>query len=171
MIIIKQFCLYFCKWIGLFRLATFLTRKKLRILCYHNFAEGSVTKWLPSLFITPRNLQKRLHYLTKMNYSPLSLNSALAKLDNDALPNLPVVITLDDGWHTTLRLAHPIFTRHNMPYTVYINSFFCQKNIPVYNLIIPFFFWLQQRNEKAKREKRSLISYFSGRKANRPPLV
>ena len=35
-----QFALYICNFFGLFRLARYLTRGGLRILCYHGFAQA-----------------------------------------------------------------------------------------------------------------------------------
>lgn len=136
------------KVIGLFKLSKILTSKKLRILCYHNFtSDNNLLSWMPSLHITPETLKKRINYITKSDYSILGLNDAVRLLKaNKGIPDLPIVITIDDGWSSILRLAHPIFHNARVKYTVYLTSWYYKNNFPLFNLVVQFVLWSAYKN-------------------------
>ena len=138
---IKRFVLYICKYFGLFRFTNYIARSGLRILCYHNFTEGDELFWRPNLFINTKTFQKRMEFLKINKFNILSLDQALDSLYNNKLPNYTVVITIDDGWYFTKKYAHEILKKNNLPYTIYVTSYFSLKETPIYNIIIPYMFW------------------------------
>lgn len=143
--ILKNVYLFFLllsKRLGLFSLSTKFTSNGLRILCYHNFSSGTVLDWIPSLSISSKTFKRRVEYLKKANFKVVQLSESLNFLrKNRYLSNPVVVITIDDGWFTIKKNAHQILRAANFPYTVYVTSYYCVKEDPIFNLIIPFVLW------------------------------
>ncbi|MFW8591188.1 polysaccharide deacetylase family protein [Glaciecola sp. 2405UD65-10] len=60
--------------------------------------------------------------LLSEGYKVVDLSSALKKIQNgQALEDKSVAITFDDGYTNILENAHPILSKYNFPYTVFIN--------------------------------------------------
>jgi len=112
-----------------------------RILCYHGFAIGDEHKFHPKLFIHPDTFRKRLFWLRAHGYPVLRLEEALAGLDGDPLPSCATVITIDDGFYSTCRIARPILAGFSFPATVYVASYYCLKPNPVFSLAVRYLFW------------------------------
>ena len=55
----KIIFLFLCKALGLFRLAHWSTRGRLKILCYHGFELLDETRFRPQLFITLAQFEQR----------------------------------------------------------------------------------------------------------------
>jgi peptidoglycan/xylan/chitin deacetylase (PgdA/CDA1 family) len=128
------------KALGLFRLAKALTRKKLRILCYHNFAVAGIPEWERLLTIDARTFEERMTYLAKHGYTVLGLDEGVDGLVSGALPDLPTVITIDDGWFNIKRYAHAILNRHGFPYTIYVSSHYSKHQVPLFNISMQYLF-------------------------------
>ena len=126
---------------GLFRICKIMTMNGLRILCYHSFSKKEGVEWLPDLFICPKTLSKRLDFLTKNNFRVIKLDQATDLLTEKKVPPLATVITVDDGWVPTKTIANKIFQRYRYPYTVYITSYYSQKQSPVFNMVVKYMFW------------------------------
>src|SRR5689334_14408586 len=84
--------------LGAFALARRLTRKSLRILCYHGIALADEHLFRGNLFMQPATFAARLQLLRDVGYPVLALDEALHALAADRLPDNAVVITIDDGW-------------------------------------------------------------------------
>lgn len=155
---LKALFLYCCKFIGLFVLSKWLYKNQLRILCYHNFddVDGDVSQWRPGLVMKPHTFKKRLQFLANNNYSVLPLSDAIQNLADNKLPASSTVITIDDGWAATKYIAHKLLTERKFPYTVYITSYYSQKETPVFNVLIPYIFWKSPK--KNIRIKDDIIS-------------
>lgn len=137
-----------CKYSGLFEVAKMITKNELRILCYHNFSSSDVLRWSPPIHIKPETFRKRIEYITKCNFSLLRLADAIKLMrTGDELHKIPVVITIDDGWESILKYAHPILHSANVPYTVYVTSWYSINNQPIFNLAVPFVLWKAQNAE------------------------
>ena len=77
----------------------------LPVLMYHRFADTSTD----NLTVTTRDFEKHLRYLNDEGYRTISIAQLLAFLDGtEALPDKPVLITLDDAYLSHLELAAPI---------------------------------------------------------------
>lgn len=137
----KILFLYFCKYIGLFRFAMYLTRNRLRILCYHGFGKTDEFDWRPGLFMRAATFRKRLVYIKSNGFHVLSLGEAVKHLKTNDLPELSTVITIDDGWFDNLDVAHPILKTYKFPYTIYQTSYYSLKQSPLYNIVIPYMLW------------------------------
>ncbi len=80
--------LYFSRLLGLFYLSRYVTRRALRILCYHGFSLADEHLFRPSLFITPETFARRLEFLQKHLFPVISLETAVARLATGDLTQL-----------------------------------------------------------------------------------
>jgi peptidoglycan/xylan/chitin deacetylase (PgdA/CDA1 family) len=138
---IKIYFFYLSKALGLFHLARLMTRGGLRILCYHGFTLDDEDKWLPNLFLDPAVFRRRMDYLAKKKIPVLPLSEALQKLQEGSLPPCATVITIDDGFYSTYRLALPILAEKHFPATLYLTSYYFEKGVPIFNLAVNYMFW------------------------------
>lgn len=160
--VIKRIVLYISKYTGLFWFSRQITKKGLRILCYHNFSKGDAIAWQPKLFIHPETFKKRLDYLEKKAFQVISLEEAVTYLEANQLPDYAVVITIDDGWQRTMQYADPLLKEMQYNYTVYLSSYYSKKESPVFNLVVQYLFW--KSSEKLITE--DLIELDFGKTAN-----
>lgn len=144
---IKRSVLHISKWLGVFGLFRFLTRRCLRILCYHGLAATDEVDFRPKLFINAELFEKRLQFLVRHKYPVLSLDQALRHLQSGSLPHCATVVTVDDGFDSFFRHAWPILRRHSCPATVYVYSDACLTQEPVFRLIVQYMFWKTGNSE------------------------
>lgn len=119
----KRALLHVLKALGLFRLTRYLTRSDVRILCYHSAwcsADGFAGD---SLFILPETFAARLALIRRLGFPVIPLDAAVEGLaGRAALPDAPVVITIDDGWYGTYAHLAPELHRQGMAATVYCDT-------------------------------------------------
>lgn len=127
--------------LGLFGLARRLTRRRLCILAYHGFAQGDEAQFRRKLFITPATFGRRLALLKRRGYRVLSLGQAVMDQQQRRVADDSVVITIDDGYASTLSVAAPLLKSHGFPATVYLTSYHMVTQTPVYDLIIAYLVW------------------------------
>lgn len=138
---VKRIILHVCKWLGLFHLSLVLTRRELRILCYHGFAGDDEASFRPRLFITAKTFEQRMKFLAKKRFRVLPLGQALTLMEKAELPSKAVVLTIDDGFAGVFERALPVLTRFGFPSTTYVTSYNVLKGTPVYRLVIQYLFW------------------------------
>lgn len=126
---------------GLFALSRRLTAGRLRILAYHGFAQHDEARFRDKLFITPGTFERRLAMLRRAGYPVLGLDQAVAALQRGALPDAAVVITIDDGYASTLSVAGPMLASFGFPATVYLTTYHMDKQTPVFDLAIAYLVW------------------------------
>lgn len=126
---------------GLFALARRLTRRRARILAYHGFALGDEAQFRSKLFITAATFERRLALLQRQGYRVIGLDEAVSSLAGDRLPSAAVVITIDDGYASTLSVAGPLLKRHGFPATVYLTTYHMVKQTPVFDLALAYMVW------------------------------
>jgi len=129
------------RFAGLFRLARRLTRRRLRILCYHGFATGDVLEFRPGLFISPETFERRLSFLASAGYPVLTLEAALAGLDRGDLPPQATVITVDDVFQGFVEHAVPLLKAYRLPVTAYVTTYYAEHREPVFRLVVRYMFW------------------------------
>lgn len=134
-----------CRTCGIFALCRYFSRAKLRILCYHGFTRGEESRWQSGIMMQAATLMARMEYVKASGYTVLDLEEAVEKMKSGALPAYSVVITVDDGFRNTESIAHPIFASHAIPYTVYLTTYYCDKDVPIVNLVIPFAMWKAEK--------------------------
>ena len=124
-----------------------MTRRGLRILCYHGTSLDAEHKFLPVLFMSPETFEARLNYIQQNHFPVLPLGKAVELLQSGNLPDHATVITIDDGFFGTYERAWPILTRLNLPATLYVTSYYVANNNPMFGLTVEYLFWKTTRTE------------------------
>ena len=123
---------------GLFQLSRLLTRDALRIVCWHGTSLADENRVFPGLFLTPDDLERRL--LALHRYPVLPLEEAVRRLRIGTLPPAAVALTIDDGFHGSLRHAWPALQRHGFPATLYATTYHVALGTPVFRLLVQWAF-------------------------------
>jgi peptidoglycan/xylan/chitin deacetylase (PgdA/CDA1 family) len=111
------------KFCGAFYLARRHYRRHVRILCYHGAWAAEDGFAGDAMFIRPVTFEQRLLTLRNNNYNVISLEAAVSGLAGKTrLPPDAVVITIDDGWHSTFTDMLPALRRHGMTATIYCDT-------------------------------------------------
>ena len=94
----KSVILSVAKQLGLFAVASSITRAQIRIIAYHGiwFRDGHYGN---HLFMSPKNIQSRIYWLKKSKYQVVPLGRALDGLKTRDNVPYETVITIDDGWY------------------------------------------------------------------------
>jgi peptidoglycan/xylan/chitin deacetylase (PgdA/CDA1 family) len=130
--------LHVLKLLGVFRIARWMTRGALRILCYHGIWLERGAHFGDKLFMQADKFAGRLGMLRAQGYSVLRLGPAVEQLRAGTLPPAPVVITIDDGWYGTAAQAVPALTRSGIPATVYVTTYYAERQVPVLNVAVRY---------------------------------
>jgi peptidoglycan/xylan/chitin deacetylase (PgdA/CDA1 family) len=126
---------------GLFRAARRATRSRLRILGYHGFASDDECEFRPKLFISRRTFRRRLDTIRSGGFRIINLDEALAQLRNGSIEPDCVVITIDDGFASTLSIAAPALKEYEAKATVYLTTYYMCKQVPVFDLAMAYIVW------------------------------
>lgn len=145
--ILKRCFYYCCKYLGLFWLSRRLMKKKLRILCYHGFSLQNEEEFVPGLFIRMEEFERRLQYLKQHNFTVLSLDRAYKALESKSLPDDAVVLTIDDGFYGVSKLAAPLLKQFEFPATLYLTSYYFDRQAPIFTLSVDYMFWKTSRQQ------------------------
>ena len=137
------------KGIGLFRVARWLTREQLKILCYHGFELVDEAAFRPKLFMKPERFACRLETIRRWGLHVLPLDEAVERLYARTLPKNAVVITVDDGFQSFQRLAVPHLLRYAFPATVYVTSYYVEHPNPIFRLVVQYMFWKTRKRQIA----------------------
>jgi peptidoglycan/xylan/chitin deacetylase (PgdA/CDA1 family) len=133
----KFVVLHVAKALGLFALSRWITRRGLRVLCYHGIWMGE-GHFGNHLFMSPEKFAARVAYLARSGYPILSLDDAVARLETWTLPNCATVITIDDGWHGTYRHMLPALEANELAATIYVTTYFAERQQPVFDLLVRY---------------------------------
>lgn len=135
------------KAIGAFRLARWVTRGKLRILCYHGFSLGDENLFSPLMYMRPERFESRLRLLQRLRFPVIPLAAAVEKLARGDIDSAQVVITIDDGWKSNLTLGLPLLEKYGYPATVYVITEHLGKSPTAFNMCVAYMFWKSRRSE------------------------
>lgn len=143
---LKRLFYYVSKFIGLFLLAGFVTRKGLRIINYHGFCLNDECSFSPRTFISPDKFRKRIQFIKGKGFPILGLDEALECLEMGELPDRAIVITIDDGFYSTYRCAYPILKEYTIPATLYVTTYYAMKGNPIFNLVVSYMLWKTKKS-------------------------
>jgi len=115
--------------------------RRLLILAYHGFSLKDEHQWFPELFLAASEFESRLASLAAGGYTVVPLAGALEKLYDGSLPEKSVVITIDDGNYDFYAQAFPLLKRYSFPATVYLTTYYCDHNLPLFNHICSYMLW------------------------------
>lgn len=129
------------KWLGLFRLSRHITRRELRILCYHGISMRDEDAFRPQVFIDPSQFEQHLRSIARRRFPVLPLQEAVERLARGTLPDNAVAITIDDGFYSTYKHAVPMLQELGLPATVYVTSYYSEKKNPIFRLAVQYIAW------------------------------
>ncbi len=128
---------------GLFRrsMGSAWRNERLLILCYHGISLADEHLWNPGLYIDRATFRSRMQLLRDSNCRVLPLDEALVRLENGTLPPRSVVLTFDDGSYDMYALAVPVLREFQFPATVYLTTYYCRNQMPVFDTICSYLIW------------------------------
>lgn len=115
--------------------------RRLLILCYHGISLEDEHEWASELYISPQMFKERLQLLKDEAYSVLPLEDAVRRLYSDSLPEGSVSITFDDGMYDFYARAFPVLQKFGFPATVYLTTYYCENNLPIFALTCSYILW------------------------------
>ncbi len=127
-------------------------RRRLLILCFHGFSIDDEHEWNPELYITGRQLERRLRQLKDGGYRILPLGEALERLYAGSLPEGAVSLTVDDGQFDFYAVAYPILKSAGVPATVYVSTYYVVHQRPVFDVAASYLLWRASRSGKLGTE-------------------
>jgi peptidoglycan/xylan/chitin deacetylase (PgdA/CDA1 family) len=116
-------------------------RNRLLILCYHGVSLSDEHDWDSSLYMSPTDFETRLQAIQRGGYAVLPLAVALEQLYAGALRERTVVITFDDGPSDFVRRAYPLLVKYGYPATVYLTTYYCDRQKPVFPVFCSYVLW------------------------------
>ncbi len=132
----KFLVLLLAKLFGLFHVASWLTRNRLRILGYHGiwFSEDHFGNFL---FMSAEKFQSRMSWLQKSKYQVISLNQAMEEFEQGKIRPYTTVVTIDDGWYGTYVYMLPILEQDSLPATLYVYTEAVESQKALINILMP----------------------------------
>ncbi len=101
-----------------------LTASRGRILMFHRFASGPVSRRLPR-----EVFEEQIRYLAD-HFKPSALRDVIRRFqDGEALDPGTVVVTVDDGYRDFFEFAYPVLLKYEIPCTVYLVSDFVSQKV------------------------------------------
>ena len=139
--------LHLMRFFGAFKLALLLTRRHVRILGYHGIALGDLHMFAPFLFMRESTFRRRLEIVRKRHMSVISLDEGVRSLETVSTKRREVIITIDDGWWSTLEFAAPILKRFGYPATLYLSTRHSVDRTPVAAVVLGYMLWKRNRTQ------------------------
>ena len=130
--------LYVLRAAGVFALARRVTRKHLRILCYHGFSIRDEYQVAPLMFMRAETFERRMRILKARRIPVVPLDAAVKMFKDGEIASCETVITLDDGWSSSLTIALPILQKYDFPASLYLSTEHLSDRAEVFNVIISY---------------------------------
>ncbi len=115
--------------------------ERLLILCYHGISMDDEHCWNPALYMSPDRFRDRMTQLREGGYNVLPFAEAVRRLYDGTLPARAVAITFDDGAYDFVARALPILAEFRFPATVYLATYYCQLQRPVFDTTFAYILW------------------------------
>jgi peptidoglycan/xylan/chitin deacetylase (PgdA/CDA1 family) len=135
---LQSVVLYCIRALGGFSLAQYLTRRRLRILCYHGFSIGDEHAVMPLMFMRAETFERRMRILKKRHVPVIALDEAIRKFQQHEIRNAETVLTLDDGWSSNLTIGVPILQKYSYPACIYLSTEHLAADTAVFNVILSY---------------------------------
>lgn len=157
---------------------------RLVILCYHGISQEREHHWRPLLYVSQEFFRRRMELLREGGYRVLPLGEALARLSEGCLPERSVALTFDDGFYDFYARAYPVIEEFGFPATVYLTTYYCLNERPVFPLALDYVLWsaeeelvrrtslmgetfaLDLRTEASRRKTVDQLLEFTGRRGH-----
>jgi peptidoglycan/xylan/chitin deacetylase (PgdA/CDA1 family) len=116
-------------------------RGKLLVLAYHGISLEDEHEWDSNLFMSAARFEQRLEILRSGGYAVLPLEEGLQRAAKGDLPQASVAITFDDGLYCFHKTALPALERYGYPATLYLTTYYCERQAPVFDVALPYALW------------------------------
>lgn len=114
---------------------------RLLILGYHGISQDDEHVWNPELYMAPQQFRSQLELIEAQGFRVLSLDEALGRLYSGRLPDRALCLTFDDGTVDFYRTVHPILQEFGYPVTLYLTTYYCLVNKPVFPPALAYILW------------------------------
>jgi peptidoglycan/xylan/chitin deacetylase (PgdA/CDA1 family) len=114
---------------------------RLLILGYHGVSQDDEHLWNPELYVSPRQLRSHLELITAQGFQVLGLEEGLSRLYAGSLPERALCLTFDDGTVDFYRIVHPMLREFGFPVTLYLTTYYCLTNKPVFPPALSYILW------------------------------
>ena len=135
---LRSAVLHLIRAVGGFALAQHLTRKQLRILCYHGFAIGDEYEVAPYMFMRAQTFERRMQILRRRGVPVIALDQAVKQFARGDIHHAETVITLDDGWASNLTIGLPVLKKYGYPACIYITTEHLAASTEVFNVVLTY---------------------------------
>jgi len=115
--------------------------RRLLILGYHGVALEDEHEWDRCLYLSQPQLESQLLMLRTAGCTVVPLGEALSALEDGSLPPRSVAITFDDGTHDFHERAFPLLQSLALPVTVYLTTYYCDHEAPVFKPACSYLLW------------------------------
>lgn len=126
---------------GLLSLVQSLTASGVRILCYHGISVSDESRFEPILFMDVGTFADRVARLQCSGLEIVPLREVLREHSEGCVRPNQAVITFDDGWHGTFAHGLPILRDYGFPATIYVTSYYVDRDEPVFNICLRYLLW------------------------------
>jgi peptidoglycan/xylan/chitin deacetylase (PgdA/CDA1 family) len=116
--------------------------RRLLILGYHGVSMSDEHEWNPPLYMPLTALRRRFELIRSGGYTVLPLKEAVRRLGEGTLPPRAVAITFDDGTVDFTQFAVPLLREFGYPATVYITTYYAEKQTPVFRTAVRYLLWV-----------------------------
>lgn len=144
---LRDIALYALRAAGGFRVAQFLTRRRLRILCYHGFSTGDEHEVTPHMFMRSGTFERRMQVLQRRGIPVIPLDEAVRRLAAGEIRHGETVITLDDGWTSNLTIGAPVLEKYGFPACIYVTTEHLDAGTEVFNVALHYMICRSARTE------------------------
>jgi len=140
--VIKIIVFGMLKYTGFFHLSRRLHARGVRILGYHGSSLDDEHAFRDVLFMRPETFRRRMGLLEKWQMNVIPLETAVNALSGQhPLPDHALVLTFDDGWASTYSMAMPVLESMGYQATVYVSTYYANKQHLVFKVLIHYLFW------------------------------
>lgn len=138
---LKISILFVARSLGLFALSRYVSNDHVRVLCYHGGCVGDEYQYNSKLFTSQAHFRERLDWMQAAGFRFISLDEA-TDIDKGQPADQPrVVITFDDGWHTTATCLLPVLAERQIPSTLYLCTKHFLEGWPVPTVSVHYILW------------------------------
>jgi peptidoglycan/xylan/chitin deacetylase (PgdA/CDA1 family) len=135
---LKHLTLRAAQLCGLFALSRHLTRRHLRILCYHGIWLGPAPHYGDCLFMNAERFRRRMALLERRGYRVIPLAQGCRDLREGRIGARDVVITIDDAWAGTGEHMLPVLRAHGYPVTLYVTTEAVLSQQPLLHVLLAY---------------------------------
>lgn len=115
--------------------------RRLLILAYHGLSLVDEHEWSPELYLPASGLRARFELIRDEGYNVVPLRDAISRLRAGTLPPRSVALTFDDGMRDFLDLGVPLLREFGFPATVYVTTYYAEKQVPVFRVACRYLLW------------------------------